>query len=233
MPSRRALAAASTFAALSVADTVLAGQTSRAARRSRMVVKPLLMPALRIAFSEATPGRYDRLARSTKTAQGLSWAGDVALLGSGERAFLTGVGSFFGAHLAYIAGFASVRDQRAKPGPSHRPGVLAALTLWTVSAPVLGLAARRSDPKLTLPVVAYAGVLSTMFASSTLVGPEVPPHARTTIRAGTGLFLLSDSILGVKKFLLPGERPVLESAVMATYTAGQALIAAGVANARR
>jgi uncharacterized membrane protein YhhN len=232
MPSRRALAAAS-FAALSVADTLLAGQTSRAAWRARVVVKPLLMPALRIAFTEATPGRYDRLTRSTKTAQGLSWAGDVALLGSGERAFLAGVGSFFGAHLAYIAGFASVRDQRAETGPFHRPGVLAALALWVVSAPILGLAARRSDPKLALPVVAYAGVLSTMFATSTLVGPAVPPRSRRTIQVGTGLFLLSDSILGLRKFLLRGEHPVLDSAVMATYTAGQAMIAAGVAGGRR
>jgi len=38
-------------------------------------------------------------------------------------------------------------------------------------------------------------------------------------------------MLAVQKFLLDEPVPVLESAVMATYTAGQGLIAAGVASA--
>lgn len=230
MPSRRTLAATVAFAALSLTDTVLAGRSTKTARRARFVVKPLLMPTLRFAFTEATPGRHDRLARTTKAAQGFSWVGDVALLGSGERAFLVGVGSFFASHVSYIAGFGSVRDRsQAAPRLKH-PGVGAALGLWVVSAPVLGFAARRSDPKLAVPVVGYAGILSAMFASSTLIGPAVRPWARGTIQAGTGLFLISDSVLGAEKFLLRGEHPALESAVMATYTAGQLLIAAGVAH---
>jgi hypothetical protein len=38
-------------------------------------------------------------------------------------------------------------------------------------------------------------------------------------------------VLAVQEFLLDEPRPVLESVVMATYTAGQGLIAAGVASA--
>ena len=45
---------------------------------------------------------------------------------------------------------------------------------------------------------------------------------------GPSLFLLSDSLLGVQKFLRREPSPALESAVMATYTAGQWLISDGV-----
>jgi uncharacterized membrane protein YhhN len=71
-----------------------------------------------------------------------------------------------------------------------------------------------------------------MFATSRMVDPHLPPGARRTLQAGTALFLISDSVIAVQKFVLPEPRPILESAVMATYTAGQGLIAAGVARAR-
>ena len=70
-----------------------------------------------------------------------------------------------------------------------------------------------------------------MFATSRMLDPALPPGARRTLQAGTALFLLSDSVLAVQKFLLPEPRPVLESVVIATYTAGQGLIARGVAGA--
>jgi uncharacterized membrane protein YhhN len=59
----------------------------------------------------------------------------------------------------------------------------------------------------------------------------LPQGARRTLQVGTALFLVSDSVLAVQKFLLTEPRPALESVVMATYTAAQGLIAAGVASA--
>lgn len=227
MPSRRTLAVTAGYAALAAADTVLAGKTSKAARRARYLVKPLLMPALSTAFVEATPGRNDVLHRSTVAAQAFSWGGDVALLGSGDKAFLAGVGSFFAAHVAYIAGFASVRADRKDVDPKP---LKAAAALFATSAPVMGLAARRKNPDLALPVVGYSAILATMFASSTALSSTVQPRARKTILAGTSLFLLSDTLLGIQEFLLKEKHPALESAVMGTYAAGQALIAGGVAH---
>ena len=48
---------------------------------------------------------------------------------------------------------------------------------------------------------------------------------------GTALFLVSDLTLGVNKFVLNDRQPRLGGVVMATYTAGQGLIAIGVAKA--
>ena len=63
-------------------------------------------------------------------------------------------------------------------------------------------------------------------AATAAVLPESPGRGR--IRAGAALFLLSDSLIGAQQFLRDEPHPALESAVMATYTAGQWLIADGV-----
>jgi uncharacterized membrane protein YhhN len=95
----------------------------------------------------------------------------------------------------------------------------------------MSFAAGRKDPALGVPVAAYATILSGMFASSHMLDPALPRGARRTLQAGTALFLVSDSVLAVQEFLLTEPRPVLESVVMTTYTAGQGLIATGVARA--
>lgn len=234
MPRARTVLPSALYAALAVADSMAAGTSgSTAARRLRYVLKPALMPALATAFLGGARGSTTRadtrlLRTGTAAAQAFSWGGDVALLGTSQRSFLTGVGSFFGAHVAYIAAFLSVRGD----GKDHdTAGLEVALGLWLTLAPLMSLAAGRKDPALRVPVAAYATILSAMFASSRMLGPALPQRARWTLHAGTALFLISDTVLAVQEFLLDEPRPVLESVVMATYTAGQGLIAAGVASA--
>lgn len=225
---RRALLAAAGYAALAGVDTALAGRPSARARRARFVIKPLLMPTLATAFTEATPGRTDLLTRATQAAQAFSWGGDVALLGKGDKAFLSGVGSFALAHAAYITAFASRAADRKQLDIT---GIKAAGVMWATTAPVMGIAAHRRHPGFGVPIAGYGSILAAMFAASTALDPAIPARARTTLKAGTALFLLSDSLLGAQEFLLKEPNPRLEAAVMATYTAGQGLIAAGVAQA--
>ena len=225
MPRRRSLlpiAATAAYAGLSVIDSVAAGRRGPGARRLRWVTKPLLMPALAAATVPAVDGTV--LSRGTVAAQAFSWGGDVALLGSGERAFLGGVGSFFGAHVAYVAGFLSVRDPAPDLARLRLP-----LGLWLTAAPVMSVAAGRQDPALRAPVAAYATILSAMFAGSRVLSLSLPTGARRSIQAGTALFVVSDVVLATQRFLLREPRPGLDAVVMATYTAGQGLIAAGVA----
>lgn len=234
MPRPRTLLPSAVYVALAIADSVAAGRSgSTAARRLRYVLKPALMPALAAAFLDnaqggKAPAGTTLLRTGTAAAQAFSWGGDVALLGTSERSFLSGVGSFFGAHVAYIAAFLSVRG---KGEDYDTAGLKVALGLWLTAAPLMGFAAGRKDPALRAPVTVYATILCGMFASSRMLDPALPPGARRTLQAGTALFLISDSVLAVEKFVLTEPRPVLESVVMATYTAGQGLIAAGVANA--
>jgi uncharacterized membrane protein YhhN len=225
-PSRRAATIA--YTALSTVDALLAGRTSRSARRARAVTKPLLMPALALTTASAS-APAPTLVRHVRVAQGFSWLGDVALLGRSRASFLAGVAAFAGAHGAYIFGFAGARDRDATMSD---PGPRAAAMLFAATGPMMARAAGQRDPALRLPILGYAGVLAAMFAASTVLDRGLPESAKHRVVAGTGLFLLSDSLLGVQRFLRHAESPRLETAVMATYTAGQWLIADGVVRTR-
>ncbi len=234
MPRARTVLPSAVYVALAIADSVAAGNGgSTLARRLRHVLKPALMPALTTAFLDGTRGggartRTHRLRSGTAAAQAFSWGGDVALLGTGDRSFLIGVGSFAGAHLAYITAFLSVRGE----GKDHdTAGLGVALGLWLTTAPLMSVAAGRKDPGLRVPVAAYATILSAMFASSRMLDPALPQGARRTLEAGTALFLVSDTVLAAQKFLLTEPRPALDAVVMTTYTAAQGLIASGAARA--
>ena len=206
------------YVALAVADAALAGSRRVAARRLRYLTKPALMPVLAAATRQAGGNRR------TTAAQVLSWGGDVALLGTSDRAFVGGLGSFLGAHLAYLSALAP-QGERVTVRPNG--GVRAALGLWAAAAPAMALAARRQDKELTAPVAAYATALTTLLATTARLRPDLSLRGRRTTQAGATLFLVSDTLLGIQTFVLRKHSPTLERAVMATYTAGQGLLAAG------
>ena len=206
------------YAALAAADTVLAGAPHR--RRLRWLTKPLLMPAL--AATLLTTGRDDAAVRRTVAAQALCWGGDIALMGSGRRPFLAGLGAFLGGHVAYLGAFRARSSTSLLGTPAGR----AALGAGAVLAPTMGLAARRTDPRLAVPVAAYGLVLATMVAASASVAPE---RGGSRILTGTTLFLVSDTLLAIRTFVLSEQSPALDSAVMATYTAAQWFISDAVA----
>lgn len=221
MPQTKLLAAG--YVALAAADAVLAGRPGTTARRLRYLTKPALMPTL-AAATRAAAAPQGGPGRGLTAAQALSWGGDVALLGESERAFLAGLGSFFGAHLAYISTLTR-RGDRITVAPN--PGVRTALGLWLTTAPAMTFAARRTDRDLAVPVAVYSTALAAMFAAAARLDPALNRNGRRAVQAGAALFLLSDTVLGVQQFVLRRKVPVLETVVMATYTAGQGLIAAG------
>jgi uncharacterized membrane protein YhhN len=188
-------------------------------RQTRLATKPLLMPALAVRFVRTEPTRGFR---RVVTGQALCWVGDMALMGRGRRTFLAGLGSFLGAHVAYVSAYRS-RSSRPLLATSGRRGLLAAGSLATAA---MALAARRQDPGLTGPVLAYGVTLTTMVVAASAIDPE---RGRRQVLLGASLFLVSDTLIGVHKFLVPERSPVLEAAVMATYTAGQWCISEGMA----
>ncbi len=204
------------YVLLAAADTALAYSGRK---RARLATKPLLMPTLAAGLMA---DREDRAVRRTLAAQALSWGGDVALMAPGRRPFLAGLGSFLAAHLAYVAAFRSRSSDAVLGTPKSR----ATMALGTVVAAGMGIAAGRRDPRLAGPVAAYGMVLATMVATSMAVPPG---PGRSRIVTGTSLFLLSDTLLGVRKFLLSEQSAALDAAVMGTYTAAQWCISDGMA----
>lgn len=203
--------AAAAYGLLALADTALASRATH--HRARLVTKPLLLPVLALAS-----GRRD-----LRAPHALSWVGDLFLMRHGERTFLAGLSSFLGAHVAYVAAY---RGRSSVPvlGTSGRRGLLAAGSLASVG---MGLAARRTDPALLVPVAVYGTTLTTMVAAAAAIDPE---RGRGLVLTGASLFLLSDTLIGLRAFVLGDDRAPagLEAAVMATYTAAQWCIADGL-----
>ena len=215
------------YVGMAVADTVLAALSASAtARRLRRLTKPALMPLLAGSLSAADGGASTGLVRrSTLAGQALSWAGDVALLGSTRASFLSGVGCFLGAHLKYGFGFWELGSR-----PSTRPvGATskAVIGLACVATPAMAWAAGRKDPTLRIPVAVYAAALAGMVALANDLDPDIAPATRRDIGRGAVLFMASDLTLGLRAFVLD-DPPGLDGVVMATYTAAQLLIADGV-----
>lgn len=188
--------AARVYPVLAGVDVALAaaGRT-----RARRLTKPFLMPALMVGKPAAT-----------RLPLALGGAGDVALLGTGARAFTAGLGAFLLGHVAWVAALRPHRTGLLRRRPAVAVPYLVAWAglnryLW----PRTG-----SD---RLPVLAYStALLATALAAADTGRPDVA--------AGGGLFLASDALLALHRFggvALPAH----EGIVMASYTGGQALLA--------
>ena len=146
---------------------------------------------------------------------GLSWLGDVALLGEGDGPFSIGLGAFLVAHFFYLAAL----RRRPTGAVQHRPWIAGAYGLaWGVLNAVLW----NRTGRLRVPVLIYGTTLSAMALAALDTGCP-------TTAIGGAAFLLSDSILALDNFGVV-ELPAADAMVMASYTAAQALIALSSSN---
>jgi uncharacterized membrane protein YhhN len=172
--------------------------------------KPLLMVLLLAAFLFSLPKVRSEIALLGALGIALSWLGDVSLSSPGDLGFLIGLGFFLLAHVAYIILFWRKLKQRSFP-------LIAAIyPLWwiglvVVLAPHLG--------SLLIPVAVYGLVLGTMGALAL--------RCDIRIAIGGALFVVSDTILGLDRFLPGFALWQVDAIIMTTYLAAQGLIAYG------
>jgi uncharacterized membrane protein YhhN len=144
--------------------------------------------------------------------------GDVLLLdGARPSRFLAGLSAFLGGHLLYIAAFVmmglSVNPWVALPAAT----CIGCLVAGRALLPSLW---RSGDRPLAGAVATYMVVLT---LAAVLAGATGQP----LVAAGAALFVVSDTILSLDKFLAPVPRAHLW--VMATYLLAQTGIMAGLA----
>lgn len=152
----------------------------------------------------------------------LSAAGDAFLSRDGETPFLLGLASFLLAHIAYVPLFLSVGGGLA---------ILAAEP-WRIALSLLAVAGavvllRRllpaAGPQMRLPVAVYtAAILAMMLAAATVPSPIV--------LIGAAMFVVSDSLLAIGRFLMPPHAPRQRptgAAVWVFYYLAQAAITLG------
>lgn len=186
----------------SVATDAVAALTGSA--RVRRVVKPMIMPAL----AAATPPTDLGLA----TGMAMAWIGDVALLGGGNQHFRAGIGAFALTHAGYAGSFVS---RGGRPPATTAVGITAASV---AGAWFFGRAAGELAPV----VRAYALAIGAMAISAS----GVPGPSRRRTVSGAVLFMVSDALIGLRRFVLPAGAwsRAADLTVMATYGAAQWLI---------
>lgn len=211
------------YVGLALVDAVLAASRRPAAHRARFVTKPLLMPVLSASLATTSGASSARV--PVLVAQAAGWVGDVGLLSEERRPFVVGTTGFAAGHAAYLAAF--VPRRRREPRLVRDPRACALAAVWASSAPLISWQARRDG---VAPVVAaYSASLVAMVVAATRLDAAQHPAARRLIAAGALMFLASDSILGFRKFVLDDPSPVVEGAVMVTYTGAQLLLSEGAA----
>jgi uncharacterized membrane protein YhhN len=188
----------------------------------RILCRAVFMPSL-VARTFGVP--WAAGSGQLVAAQTLSWAVDLALMRRDRAPFLVGLGSFLVAHVAYVSAYRCRSSQRLLAAPSRRRLVAGGSLVGAAMA----VAAAREDPVVAVPVAAYGATLATMVAAATAVDRD---HGRGRLVAGASLFLISDTLIGVRRFLLRDRTDTLETAVMATYAAGQWCISDGMLRGR-
>ena len=184
------------------------------------VFKPL---ATMIVIAHAWQRGHDRPTVRRWVLVGLVWSlvGDVALLWP-KRGFLPGLVSFLLAHMAYLVAF--TRGLRL----AQRPGSF--VVYAAIAAVILALLWPGVPGALRAPVVVYVVALSAMAAQAALLWRSGAARG-AVVALGGALFMGSDTLLAINKFMLP--LPAASLWILATYWAAQWCIASWPAPAER
>jgi uncharacterized membrane protein YhhN len=189
------------------------------------ICKPLLLLALLVYYVYAARQRNHRIVPVIVLALIFSWGGDVLLMRTGELFFMLGVVSFLVAHVFYIFTFRQFLfedDTEALHGLQKIrfafPFVLYGTGLVVVLYPYLG--------ELAMPVLIYALVLTVMVLNALFRFKRTTTASFTMVFGGAILFMISDSLLAVNKFVEP--IPLAGFWIMSSYISAQFLIVLGL-----
>jgi uncharacterized membrane protein YhhN len=188
------------------------------------ICKPLLVIALMAYYVVVTRGLNQSLSKVVMLALLFSWGGDVLLMAN-ERFFIPGLVSFLVAHVFYILAFRQFRtedDTHALHGLQKArfafPIILYGSGLVVILYPHLG--------DLYAPVLIYALVLTLMVLHALFRYQRTTSASFALVFGGAILFMISDSLLAVNKFIEP--LPWAGFWIMSTYISAQFLIISGL-----
>ena len=148
----------------------------------------------------------------------LGVVGDIALLGTGKRAFLAGLTAFLLGHLAYVVGAAQLLPPGQWPAAAELtivlPLAVAAIALYTLW-PHLG--------SMKVPVIGYVLAIVAMVVGAFAIVRHGPGSATNRLAIGAILFFASDLAVARDKFV--ATRFANRAWGLPAYYAGQLMIA--------
>ena len=195
--------------------------------------KPLIMGLLLgYVWQQIRAGETKKRIRWLLAGMVFALAGDVLLMIREVDLFAPGLSAFLVMQLCYSRDFyLSIRQHRAVPSTRFAGIVLLLFVLYDAAFLYTLRPAFLHNPALAnlwWPVVVYAVCLSLMGLLATLRPRSL---AYGWVVAGALLFILSDSLIALNKFLLP--IPGSAFFIMSTYAAAQYLIVVGVVRQMR
>ncbi|WP_192981278.1 lysoplasmalogenase [Pseudomonas sp. EggHat1] len=145
-----------------------------------------------------------------------SLAGDILLDWPGDL-FVFGLGAFLLGHLAYL---------RAYCYDSRQPALPALLLALVAGGAMFAILASSGLGELLIPVACYATAISLMLwrALARIGQPQLQPRSTWLAAGGATLFVLSDSLIGIDRFVASFD--AAPYAIILTYWLGQWGIAA-------
>jgi uncharacterized membrane protein YhhN len=200
--------------------------------------KPLLMPCLAVYFYTTTIRRKDfTQVPRTKVFLALLFAfkGDVLLMleapndpHTEELFFLSGLTSFLVMQILYCLIFDELQRETEEESSSllHRqpylalPVVAFGFGFYALAFPKL------DDVVLKVGVLIYASALSSMVLFALQRFGQTTLKSFWTVFVGAAMFAVSDSLIGINRFIM--ETPMASLCIMATYTFAQGLIVWGI-----
>lgn len=178
-----------------------------------LLTKGIPVIALLLWLQQAPAGTYSRWIRI-----GLfcSLVGDILLDWPGDL-FVFGLGAFLLAHLAYLRAYFSDCKRVAWP---------ALFIALIVGGGMFSVLASAGLGPLLIPVICYSTAIGAMLwrALARLNQPGINPQGAWLAAVGALLFVLSDSLIGINRFVAPFEAGPY--AIIVTYWLGQWAIAA-------
>jgi uncharacterized membrane protein YhhN len=191
------------------------------------ICKPLLMPSLMLWLYEHSNGQPTEISKKWLLGLAFSTIGDVVLMfakgPSGPGLFMVGLGAFLIAHLCYIQALWAISGKkllflRQKPIIMAFPAIYYVfLMLWILP---------NIPNSMIGPVMVYGVVICTMLLGVTNLYGFTKMKSFQWLCFGAILFILSDSLIAVNKFVSP--IPLSGLLIMSTYIVGQWMLAKGI-----
>jgi uncharacterized membrane protein YhhN len=208
----------------------------------RFFSKPLLMIVLLAFYLQAMARNWTKLHKFLVASLSFAWLGDVALMfvpkSAGDTTlmglpknpnfFLVGLAAFLVAHMLYAIAFTDVSNKNKAPLLPRKFWVALPLLVYMITLlyyVALGINENPLNKPFLGPVIIYSMAIATMVAFALNRYGRVNDRSFALVFGGALLFMFSDSIIAVNKFLYPFESSGIY--IMVLYIAGQYFIAKG------
>jgi uncharacterized membrane protein YhhN len=189
-------------------------------------VKPLFMVVLMVFQRGQLGGLSSFFSKTIQFGLFFSWIGDIALMFDEKVPilFVVGLGAFLIAHLGYAAAFViNVKDSNSSFNIPK--SALMALPFIVIISCFFYYMKDGLPAELFVPVLTYTLVISVMGITAAIRYDHVDAKSYKWILIGAILFILSDMVIAINKFVIDFEYDAILN--MALYLTGQFMITVG------